>query len=237
MTGASGSLRILVTGFGAFPGVRDNPTAALVSALAKQRPRLGRLGIGLELAILPVVYAEIAPRLEVLTKTWHPDAILHFGLAARRKRISIETRAVNRLSLLGYDASGATSRRHQILPGSPQFLRSTFPAREIGTALGRTGLASRLSSNAGKYICNETLYLSLARSSARQIGFIHVPRLAGRGRRRTGAAVRRGPALDDLVRGTITTILVMARKSRTSGFPHRVIDPAGLVAASLDQGP
>jgi pyroglutamyl-peptidase len=75
-------LRILVTGFGKFPGARDNPTAQLVYALGGHRGRLARPGVELETAVLPVNYAEVAGKLEELDETLKPDAILHFGLAA-----------------------------------------------------------------------------------------------------------------------------------------------------------
>jgi pyroglutamyl-peptidase len=118
------------------------------------------------------------PGLEALDETLKPDATLHFGLAARRKFFSIETRALSRLSLLHCDASGARAPCLAIIPGAPHAARATFPYRQIESALRRRGLPSRLSANAGDYVCNETLYLSLARSRARAIGFIHVPRLA-----------------------------------------------------------
>ena len=156
-------LRILVTGFGSFPGVHDNPTALLLPALSKHRARLARLGIALERAVLPVDYAEVVRSLDELNETLKPDAILHFGLASRRKAFSIETRALNRLSLLRCDASGARAAQRAILPAAPHAVRSTFPARQIEAELRRAGLRTRLSVNAGSYVCNETLYLSLTR--------------------------------------------------------------------------
>jgi pyroglutamyl-peptidase len=213
MAPTSGPIRILVTGFGSFPGARKNPTEALVRALGKDKARLARLGIKLEVEILPVVYAEILSRLEALTQTYRPDAILHLGLAARRKVFSIETRAVNRLSRLRPDASGAVAARLQIRPGAPQHARSTFPAVEVVTALRRAGVASRLSSNAGRYICNQALYLSLARGDAPQVGFIHVPRLARRSPRGRSEGGR-GPTQDDLTRAAIIAVQLMARKLR-----------------------
>jgi len=206
-------LRILVTGFGRFPGVHDNPTAALIQALGKHRARLARLGIVLELATLPVDYAGVARTLEELDETLKPDAILHFGLAARRKLMSVETRALNRLSLLHCDASGLRASRRAILPGAPQAARATFPARQIEAGLRRAGLPARLSVNAGNYICNETLYLTLTRSAARAAGFIHVPRLARAGRPKRASRSRR-PNPAGLVRAALIAILVTARKLR-----------------------
>jgi pyroglutamyl-peptidase len=148
------SLRILVTGFGSFPGVGHNPTELLVHALGKHRARLARLGIDLELATLPVRYAGVAQKLEALDETLKPDATLHFGLAARRKFFSIETRALNRLSLLHCDASGARAPCLAIIPGAPHAASATFPYRQIESALRRRGLPSRSSANAGDYVCN-----------------------------------------------------------------------------------
>jgi pyroglutamyl-peptidase len=218
-------LRILVTGFGSFPGVHDNPTALLIAALGKQRARLARLGIALERAVLPVDYAGAARKLEELNQTLKPDAILHFGLASRRKAFSIETRALNRLSLLRCDASGARASRRAILPGAPHAARSTFPARQIEAELRLAGVRARLSANAGSYICNETLYLSLARSHARSVGFIHVPRLA-RADRPAGAGRTRRPDRADLFRAALIVILVTARKLRQDLAKDRVATPA-----------
>lgn len=234
----SGPIRVLVTGFGAFPGARSNPTAALVGALQRDRPRLARLGIELVLEILPVAYAEVAPRLESLGAAHRPEAILHFGLAARRKRISIETRAVNRVSRFRRDAAAAMAERGVVLPGFPLHLRATFGAVEIAAALRRAGIDGHLSNNAGKYVCNQTLFLSLARSDAAQIGFIHVPRLA-RGHPR-GCAARDRPTRDDLthddlIRATIFVILTMARKARALRRGQAAAKPGTTPAAtSLD---
>jgi len=120
-------LRILVTGFGSFPGVHDNPTALLIHALGNHRTRLARLGIALEGAVLPVEYAGVEQELETLNETFKPDAILHFGLAARRKFISIETRALNRLSLLHCDAAGVRAPRRAIVPGARLRRAPPFP--------------------------------------------------------------------------------------------------------------
>jgi pyroglutamyl-peptidase len=217
-------LRILVTGFGSFPGVHDNPTALLIVALGKHRARLTRLGIALELAVLPVDYAGVVRNLEALNEALKPDAILHFGLAARRKAFRVETRALNCLSLLRCDASGARASRRAILPGAPHTARSTFPAHQIKAALCHAGLRARLSANAGSYVCNETLHLSLARSHARLVGFIHVPRLA-RADRPVGAGRTCRPDRADFFRATLIAILVTARKLRQD-LAKRVATPA-----------
>jgi pyroglutamyl-peptidase len=204
-------LKILVTGYGRFPGARKNPTAGLVHALGKERGRLSRLGIELQCAVLPVRHDAVEAKLLSLDKTHKPDAILHFGLAGRRKAFTIETRALNRVSQLRCDVAGARAPSRVIITGAPFALRVTCPYREIEAALRRAGLPCRVSINAGSYICNETLYLSLARAQARAIGFIHVPRLR-RASPPTRALRSWRPSRGDLVRTAMIAILLTARK-------------------------
>jgi pyroglutamyl-peptidase len=211
----TGTIRVLVTGFGPFPGVRENPTATIIAALEKYRPRLSRLGIELTLEVLPVTYAEIAPRLDALAKRINPDAILHLGLARRRKVMCIETRAVNRLSLLHRDARKISPPGMRVVPGAPHVLKSTFPAALVSAALGHAGYMSRLSINAGRYVCNQTLYLSLALFPGRPVGFIHIPWPA-RGHGFGGSKERSSgrPTLADMNHAAVIAILVMASALR-----------------------
>lgn len=211
-------IRILVTGFGPFPGARSNPTGTLIRRLETERPRLARLGIELALEILPTAFAEVGQRLEELERSQGSDAILHLGLAARRKVLCVETRALNRVSLLRFDARKASAKSPAVLAGAPPILRARFPAARIAAALARANIPSRLSIHAGHYVCNQTFYLSLALFPAKAIGFIHVPRPAGT---RAAPAKRHlalgRPSLDDLTRALRIAILVTASALRRSG--------------------
>jgi len=183
----------------------------MILALNKTRSRLARFGIALDLHVLPVVYAEIAPRLAALTQARAPDAILHFGLAARRKAFCVETRAMNRINPLHRDAAGAGAPCRAVIPGAAPIAKSTFPSSRIAAALARAGITAELSIDAGDYICNQTLYLSLAATRARSIGFIHVPRLARRSR---SPAKARRPTLEEAMRAAVIAILAMAAQLR-----------------------
>ena len=72
-------VRILVTGFGAFPGAPRNPSAEIVRRFARERDVFARLGIEVETRVLPVVFGA-AP-----VETSGFDAVLHVGLAGRRE--------------------------------------------------------------------------------------------------------------------------------------------------------
>ncbi len=216
-----GAPRILVTGFGGFPGSPKNPTARLIAALGRSRARFARAGLHLDLCILPVIHAGLAPRLAALAKELRPDAILHFGLAARRRTFCVEARALNRVSLLRRDASGAQAESRVALAGAPYCLKASVPVGRIAAALRRSGFDAAVSIDAGDYVCNETLYLSLSRAYAPLIGFIHVPARGARSARRLDLAA--------VTRAATVAILALApelrlRRSLTAGAPRLEAD-------------
>jgi pyroglutamyl-peptidase len=203
---------VLVTGFTTFPGARSNPTEALATILPRRQARFAKLGIALEARVLPVVYSTIAPAIAGHVKTLSPDLILHFGLAARRSHICIETVARNRLNTIHADANGRLSPSATILRGGPSFVRARIATSEIVAALRRSGYFCRLSNDAGDYLCNAAFYLSLTAPHAPHVGFIHVPRLRPLNQRTNGHLQR--PTLPGLLRAVETAIIVAAKAAR-----------------------
>ncbi len=211
-TGTYTPVTVLVTGFGAFPGARSNPTGALLETLVRQQARLLRLGIALRTTRIPVVYGMVAPALQAAVARDRPDAILHLGLASRRRVISIETQAVNRANPLHPDAAG--KRSAQVLrPNGPGAWRATYPAARVAAKVRLVWPAVALSRDGGDYVCNATLHESLAERLAPCVGFIHVPRLrdAGQPCRRTR---RSRPGMEELTRAVAAAVLVCAREVR-----------------------
>lgn len=100
--------RLLVTGFGAFPGAPRNPTQALV-----EQTRMGKVarlkGVDLVAQVLPVEYALLDTWPGVLDAA-RPDAVVHFGLAAGARTIRVETRALNNAAPYRRDAAAACRR-------------------------------------------------------------------------------------------------------------------------------
>ncbi len=168
-------IRILVTGFAAFPGVQTNPSAALMAALEKKRSRFARLGIHLETRVLPVVYEGLAARLSTLCAETRPDAILHFGVAARRSCISVETRARNRANSCAVDAQGSRTRMNVLARDGAATIAVRIPAAQIAAKIRRAGIAVEISQDAGAYLCNATLYETLRTQHNLPAGFIHIP--------------------------------------------------------------
>jgi hypothetical protein len=87
----SEKLRILVTGFGPFPGAPYNPTQALVARLTRLR-RPAFTDVELSSHIFPVTYQAVDRELPLALAKHKPHAILMFGLAGRTKYLRIETK-------------------------------------------------------------------------------------------------------------------------------------------------
>ncbi|MHB8885947.1 MAG: pyroglutamyl-peptidase I [Methylovirgula sp.] len=207
-------IKILVTGFGGFPGAHHNPSLALLAVLLRKRARLARLGIMVELRALPTVYAGLGSRLAQLAVDLQPDAILHVGLAGRRKIISLETRARNRVSPLRPDAHGARPQDLAVLPSAPHILATRMPTRQILSAWQRAGIAGGLSNDAGDYLCNATLYHSLvAQTDAACIGFIHIPH-PRRHASRPFQQGRKPPRLADIGLAAEMALVIIATAAR-----------------------
>lgn len=164
---------LLVTGFGRFPGAPSNPTEAIVAALGGAfASRLARLGWCVERRILPADWARLPPVLARLESELAPDAVLHLGLAARRRGLTVETRAANRRRF-SLDAAGRRPDAPTIDAEAPM-LRSAgaLPYRLVAT-LSRVA-PTTISHDAGAYLCNLTLWHSLA-SRGRAAIFVHTP--------------------------------------------------------------
>ena len=95
-------MRVLITGFGPFPGAPFNPSALLVKALARRR-RPALADIELTTHVFATSYAAVDRDLPKLLAQ-KPDVVLLFGFAGRRRHLCIETRARNAVTLLFPDA-------------------------------------------------------------------------------------------------------------------------------------
>jgi pyroglutamyl-peptidase len=178
---------LLIAGFGAFPGHAINPAQKIVQMLARRKNAFGLAGVDLHLAVLPVEYAALSPLLTRLFAFKSPDAVLLLGVAARRKGLTIETVARNRVSVLRPDAARQTAWCRFIVHGGPAALPSPSPAARLAAAARKSGLSAGLSRDAGDYLCNESLYLSLLMD--RRAAFVHVPNWRGKQLERAARAI------------------------------------------------
>ena len=137
-------MRVLITGFGPFPGAPFNPSAALANALARRR-RPALAGIERATHIFATTYASVDRDLPKLLAQ-KPDIVLMFGVAGRRRQLCIETRARNAVSLLFPDASGRRPVHGVIKLRGPAALTGNAPFARLA---GAAGTKARLSRDAG----------------------------------------------------------------------------------------
>lgn len=170
---------VLVTGFGPFPGAPENPSQALVEALADAGA--GALECELHLAVLPTRYDAAREAALRLHRRLRPDIAIHFGFSLKAKGFTLEQAAENRLMPGRLDAGGARPARGKVRDVGPLTYPSTLPLKPIRAALESCGLPVALSEDAGAYVCNLVFYAAAARRRQDMAGFVHIPLLAEMG--------------------------------------------------------
>jgi pyroglutamyl-peptidase len=195
-------VNVLITGFGRFPGAPFNPSGPLALALARRR-RPALADVRRAVHIFETSYAKVDRDLPKLIARHKPDILLMFGLAARTPYLRVEMRARNAMSILFPDVSGFRPMDRAIAHGRSD-ARGRAPFARLLGAARTTGMRSRLSRDAGRYLCNYVYFRALeaSRSGTPLALFIHIPPVA-RGPRRPGrkrrvshaALVRAGEAI------------------------------------------
>jgi pyroglutamyl-peptidase len=208
------SLRILITGFGPFPGAPHNPTMPLVARLLRLR-RPAFSDVELSGHIFPVTYKAVDRELPQLLAQRQPHALLMFGLASRTRHVRIETRARNTITLLWPDADHARVRKGSIADGAGAEMFGPHTAKLLRAAKG-TGVDARASRDAGSYLCNYLSWRAIEAVSAdndlRLAAFVHVPLLP-----RDGAWQRKGSTrvtLEQLVDAGEAMLLEIVKLTR-----------------------
>jgi pyroglutamyl-peptidase len=166
--------RLLICGFGAFPDAPQNPSAAAIEVLARE----GWSPPGVETAYLeiPVGWTRsVETVLERMEEEAAFEGVLMVGVAVGTDAFRLETQGRNVAVVGRPDHDGAVWPGRLILIDGPPVLPATAPVDAMLAALGAAGLPARLSDDAGDYLCNFTLYRTLAQAAAPVVGFLHVP--------------------------------------------------------------
>lgn len=168
---------VLLTGFGAFPGVAVNATETLVPQLAAAaRERFPDYDI--VDAVLPVDWNRAPELLRSLLEANAPRLALHFGVSLRAEDFRIERLSRN-VCEPRHDACGALPNDVAVVTSGADTLSTTLPIDRIVARLKEVGVPCCTSDDAGAYLCNALLYHSLAAAAAQAephvAGFVHVP--------------------------------------------------------------
>jgi pyroglutamyl-peptidase len=164
--------RILITGFGPFPGAPSNPTMRIVRHLMRLKRagladviRLGR--------VLPTEWGMLQGFRQTLNQS-QPDVVLMFGLAGRRRTVTPEARAINLAGRLRTDAAGRTPASRHLSQAGPSHRHGSIDPLRMVAEMKRAGIAADVSQNAGDYLCN-ALYWTALETGVPAI-FVHIPR-------------------------------------------------------------
>jgi pyroglutamyl-peptidase len=202
-------MRILITGFGPFPGAPFNPSAALAKALARRR-RPALAGIERSTHVFATTYASVDRDLPKLLRQ-KPDIVLMFGVAGRRHQLCIETRARNAVSLLFPDAGGHRPHHGVIRLGGPAALAGNAPFARLA---GAAGPRVRLSRDAGRYLCNYVYWRGLeqVRGTRPLVQFVHIPPVSTKPRPRRRS--NRRPTLGQFLKSAEAILIALIAASR-----------------------
>jgi pyroglutamyl-peptidase len=215
MAEVSEKLRILITGFGPFPGAPFNPTQPLVARLLRLR-RPAFHDVELYGHIFPVTYQAVDRELPQLLAKYRPQAVLMFGLAGRTAHVRIETRARNAVTTRWPDADQTRARKGSIAGGADATMFGPHTAKLLRAA-DSTGIDARASRDAGSYLCNYLSWRAIEAtggdSGPRLTAFVHIPLIA-----RDGVPRRKGSThritLDELVDAGEAMLMEMVRLTR-----------------------
>jgi pyroglutamyl-peptidase len=202
-------MRVLITGFGPFPGAPFNPSAALAKALVRRR-RPALAGVERAMHVFATTYASVDRDLPKLFAQ-KPDIVLMFGVAGRRRQLCIETRARNAVSLLFPDAGGRRPQHGAIVLRGPAALKGNAPFARLAGAAGKQ---ARLSRDAGRYLCNYIYWRALehARGTRPLVQFVHIPPLSTKPRPRRRS--NRPPTLAQLLKPAEALLIALIAASR-----------------------
>jgi pyroglutamyl-peptidase len=153
------NLRLLITGFGPFPGVDDNPSGRLARTLDGTT----FAGVRLSGRILDTHWLLAWPQLQTAVAALQPSALIMLGVASR-DRVEVERIAYNQAAPR-VDCAGALPADAVLVPDGPATLSTRLPWDRLDAAT---------SDDAGRYLCNAIFYRAL-HGLTLPCGFVHMP--------------------------------------------------------------
>jgi len=170
----SSPTRIVLTGFGRFNGVADNPTSRMAPKLMELAAKLP----GVEMVTCEVLEVSALECLRFFRRV-KPDKeaiFVHLGVASSRTEICLEQCAYNNADFRCPDERGWNPIQLPIEgERTPVTLcrRSPLPLEAICANLKKRFEVIRVSDDPGRFLCNYCFYQSLLRGY--RALFVHVP--------------------------------------------------------------
>lgn len=177
MSGSDCASRVLLTGFGLFPGVRENISHGFALDVARQLTTT-HTNLTCKVAELETVWTAGRAAIAELIRAFRPDVVIMFGVSHTATGLVIERQAVNACGP-NPDAHGCVSAEQILDPNGPSLRASSFPASALHTTLRKAGHDVSLSDDAGRYLCNAVLFDAIGACDEvcprAMAGFVHLP--------------------------------------------------------------
>lgn len=162
---STGPVRVLVTGFEPFDGAATNASWEAVGRLPESLDLPGGPAV-LDRQLLPVTFAQAPQRAAALIRQTRPDVVVLVGLHGTAESVRIETRAANEERARIVDNAGARPDGDPVIEGGPAVLATTWPVHALLGRLQAAGLPVEASDDAGRFVCNATLYGALSAAAS-----------------------------------------------------------------------
>lgn len=168
--------RLLICGFGVFPGVPVNPATLVVERLEQQA--WSPSDAQAHYRLLPTTWSGAFPTLAEAVRQTGATGVLLLGVANDARSFRVETLGRNQACLDRLDAAGARSPSATIAAGGPLVAPASGFPDQIAEAIVGAGLSAVTSGDAGDYLCNHTFYRALTELDPPvAVAFVHLPPL------------------------------------------------------------
>jgi pyroglutamyl-peptidase len=162
-------VELLITGFGPFLEVADNPSARVATAVAALVP-------GAQAEVLPASYQRSTQQLDELLADRQPSALLLLGLSRHVDVLRVEAIARNADRSTSPDVDAVVRGGRPVVADAPRQLAATADLTAVEAALVAADVPFTSSTDAGGYVCNHLYFHALHRGAAPTV-FVHVGHL------------------------------------------------------------
>ncbi|HTK34612.1 MAG TPA: hypothetical protein VL358_04900 [Caulobacteraceae bacterium] len=167
--------RLLICGFGPFPGFPDNPASRVVERLkaANWAPERSRTAY----QTIPTTWCGGYRAAAAARTAFGAQGVLILGVAGGADSFRVEICARNRAAIDRPDALGAVHGHKRISAAGPAVAFASGPTEAMVAAITAAGLPVHTSQDAGDYLCNQVFYRLLTESGPAPplTAFLHLP--------------------------------------------------------------
>ena len=171
------TVRVLVAGFEPFGSLDTNPSERVLPRLAARAPE----GAVVSTRVLPVSFRRAFAPVREAMENERPHAVLLLGVRSGIGELHFERMAVNWRESTQADNDGVVANGAKIDPGGPAAYFASLPVEELVHAARAARAPATVSTHAGTYVCNHTLYRTLRHCDRHglrcRVGFVHLPLL------------------------------------------------------------